>query len=665
MRPTKIQWALFAAAGALTAAILLTFERRPRATSHPAPMKVSMSAPSGAGQPTSLLSGFDFAETEAGKTKYRIHADRTVGFAQGAGLPSSWYGLEKVSMTIFTDSGEPVSVKSDRADYDPRSKAMHLSENVVLSDPAGASVRTARMNFDPRESRVVSPGAVQFSRGGMIGNASSAVYSLNSRELSLSGPVTASGLLQPGAPSGNFSAGNAVYRRDSSEIVFGGQVRGIRGAESFTSERLTLHLSSEGKVTEAIASGAVSGVVSARTPANPAAQQFFFGNDARMVFDDQSRLTSMDLTGTPARIESPGQGAGASSRRVMAPRLQLRFSADQLSSGQTFGNTIVETDGRDSQGRAVHETATGERMEADFDSNGEISSARFDGDVRINGPQGAGRAPRARFDSGKNQTTLLGDDQQDAQILSSRGTIVARRIEVDSHASTIRATGRARAYLKPGEQNASVPKYLSSSKLPTRGKADEILLEDREKRAHLTGSAALWQGDNALFGDRLDLADSDRSARAEGRVRAVSRSGHAAKARPSVSTITSERMHYEDTKKTAMFEGHVVATRDKQVARGDTGEARFNENDQIDRTVLSGHARFRDDATGRTGEGDRLVDEPLAGVTVLSGEPAVAEDGQGNRVRGAVLTFRKESGTVEVKAKEGEKIETVYQTHGR
>ncbi len=128
-------------------------------------------------------------------------------------------------------------------------------------------------------------------------------------------------------------------------------------------------------------------------------------------------------------------------------------------------------------------------------------------------------------------------------------------------------------------------------------------------------------------------------------------------------------MKYEETGRLARFENHVVAHRGPQIALGDSAESHFNAQNQIERTIVTGHANFSDSATGRRGTGDRAEDEPLTGVTTLFGEPAVAHDALGNRIAGAVLTFRKDSGSVEATAKDGQKIESTYQTksppHGR
>jgi len=128
--------------------------------------------------------------------------------------------------------------------------------------------------------------------------------------------------------------------------------------------------------------------------------------------------------------------------------------------------------------------------------------------------------------------------------------------------------------------------------------------------------------------------------------------------------VSAKTMRWTDATRTAAFEGGVVARRGTQTARGERGECRMDASGRVERTVLEDAVTLEDPSTGRRGSGTRAVDDPAAGVTNLAGEPAVAQDAQGNRIQGSVLTFRKESGSVEVKAKDGGRVESVYQTHG-
>jgi LPS export ABC transporter protein LptC len=628
VRTTPAQKGILAAAAALAIALFISFRRVPHASSQPAPPAAALVAPEGSGHATTVLSGFDYAETSSGRPKFRVHADRTVGFAQGAGLPSTWYGLEAVSLTLFTDEGEPFEVKSDRADYDPRTKAMHLMGNVRMTDASGTNLRTAKVDYDPSRNMVLVPEPIEMLRGGIRSHASSAVYDAVSRELALAGPVTAEGTAGlPGAPSSPFSSlrsDRGLYRRTAGEIDLMGHVEGARGIDRFTSDSLRLHVTAANQIDRATAEGSVSGSV-ANTPGQP--PQLFSATRASLDFSAAGKLERIVLS----------------------------------------GGARMERDGRNAKGEAVRETIQSDSADALFAAAGTIDSARFIGNVVATSPEAIAHAPSAVYAASENRLTFLAEADRDAEVLQPRGKVVARRIDLLSGSSRLIAIGSARAFLKPSSENRGLPEFLSSSKKPTRAKAERIELDNAARTASFVGGVAIWQEANALFGDKVEMFDENRSASADGHVRAVAHSAAApgeSKA-PPLTTITAERMRYQDSSRTARFESQVLATRGEQAAHGDAAESRFNAKNQVERTVLSGHVKFSDPATGRSGIGDRAEDEPLAGVTTLYGDPAVAQDARGNRITAAVLTFRKDSGSVEAKAKDGQKIESIYQTKGQ
>ena len=64
--------------------------------------------------------GFDYTETVNGKPLFRIQSERTVGFGPAAGLVPNAYALEQVSLTLYPEQGQPVTVHAEKAQYDRR-----------------------------------------------------------------------------------------------------------------------------------------------------------------------------------------------------------------------------------------------------------------------------------------------------------------------------------------------------------------------------------------------------------------------------------------------------------------------------------------------------------------------------------------------------------------
>jgi lipopolysaccharide transport protein LptA len=658
MKLTRLQRILLILAAALAISLAATFRRVPRPARESAPSSASAQGPAGAGQPTTLLSGFDYSESSAGKTRFTVHADRTVGFAQGAGLPSTWYRLERVALTLYSENAQPLSIRSDSADYDPRTKAMNLTGHVVARDVQGTEVRSAIVQFDPNRRQLTIPGVIQFFRGAISGRAASATYGTENRVLLMAGPITASGA-GPYAPFDTIRADAGEYRAADAKMTFTGHVQGSRSTDTLACDRVVLHLTPDDRVDSAVASGDVAGTIT-----SGGAHEDYSAAEARSTFGVGGKVSQVVLSGTPATIVAPAQPTQPV-RKLIAPRILLGFADGRLSTADAQGRPRLERTVPGNSGEPFDESITSDTAHAVIAPDGALSTAQFDGEVVGVTSEGRSRSPSALYSADTDVTVLSAIGEQDAELDAARGKVVARKIEIDGKSGVITATGEARAFLRPGSGNASMPSFVASSKQPTRGKARRIVLDDRRRTATFTGDAALWQEENALLADAIELRDADKTARAEGHVRLSGRSAAARAASVEKTSVTASKMHYDDMAKTAVFEDSVIATRDAQTAKGDRAEVRFDSDNRVERTVLDGHVTFEDRATGRHGAGTRVVDEPKAGVTNLAGDPAVAHDGQGSRVEGAVLTFRKESGSVEVKAKAGGRIESIYQTHGR
>jgi hypothetical protein len=77
----------------------LFFRPGQRPTSHQRPREVgNVSADGEAGQPTTVLSGFDYTESVGEKRLFRIKSERTVGLGAGAGLPPNFYFIDTASI---------------------------------------------------------------------------------------------------------------------------------------------------------------------------------------------------------------------------------------------------------------------------------------------------------------------------------------------------------------------------------------------------------------------------------------------------------------------------------------------------------------------------------------------------------------------------------------
>jgi LPS export ABC transporter protein LptC len=662
--------------------ILLGISFRPgRRPSAGSPRKEALPAVSAdAGQATTVLKGFDYTETVKGKPLFHIQSERTVGYGPAAGLLPNLYALEKVTLTLYPETGAPVTVNADRATYDHRTNEAHLTGNVRWLDGKGALGETEKMDFQPSTRQLLAPSAVRLSKGTFALTARSGVYDLPAREARLEGPVRGAGTGEGTGGLSSLAADSAVYRRDENLIELSGSVSGgSADGNRVEADRLVLKTEAEtnrldwaraeGHVRGKIASGAVpvpgaAGKGAARPP------QEYSGERAGLLFAADGSVRTLSLSGSPAAVDEPA-------RKIRAASIEVTLEAGRARSAKADGSVHIETE--DSRADAAHATMA-------LSPAGEMETAELTGAVRMTGQNRTASADRAVEVASRGVWILTatpggaGASGSSATAEGEGSRISAARIEIDEKRKGLRADGAVRATLTPREGGRGAASPVGDSSKPTFGKADRMTLDDATKVATLSGNATLWQGASSVNGNDITLNDAERTLVAVGSTRTVfapapaaagSGTGASGKERerhPSV--VTARRLIYREMEKekaapgpaTATFDGSVAVTSADWRATANEATAFIGADRQLDRVVLTGDVTLLDTRAGRTGKAERATDFPREGKTILEGSPASVVDREGNRVAGASLTISKRGGSVEVTAPEGGRTETIHKT---
>jgi len=598
----------------------------------------SVRVPSGVpdGQPTTLLQGFDYTESVGEKPLFRIRSERTIGFGSGAGLPPNWYALEKVSLTIYPETGAPVTVLADRAQYDDRTKAAVLSE-------------TEKLEFDPSKRTLRAPTNLHFTRGTFDVRAASGAYDVRTRKLALLGPIRGSGTGQGSGGLSSIAADSGEYRREEAVIELAGNVSATSAkGDTLSCGRLLMRLSPENNRPEwARAFSKVRGTL-APTAAGAAAREYSAA-EAALFFDPSGEVRSIHLTGNPAAVTEPN-------RQLTALSVDLDIAGGRPVSARANGDVRLRSD---------RGNAEALRASASFAPGGDFQTLELEGDVHLEGEGRTGRADRVVDLPDRGVWLLTGTPERPATVEEDGSRVSASRIEIDRNRKTLRAEGSARAVFVPAKDRpATGAAFLGDPSRPTYGKAEKIVLDQGTRLASLSGAASLWQDSSSLFADDITLNDAEKSAAAVGKVRVVlTRAGAAAgSAREEPTVVTARRLLYRESEASAIFEDAVTVTRGVWRATGDRGIAFFAKDRKLERVELSGGVALADRATGRTGAADRAVDYPNEGRTVLNGSPARVSDAEGNRVAGSTLTITGRGKNVLVTAPEGGRTETIHKT---
>ena len=75
---------------------------------------------------------------------------------------SELYAGEGVTLTLYPETGSPVTVESERAEYDSRAQRATLEGNVRWSDGKGALAETGRVTFESAARLLQAPGPIHF-----------------------------------------------------------------------------------------------------------------------------------------------------------------------------------------------------------------------------------------------------------------------------------------------------------------------------------------------------------------------------------------------------------------------------------------------------------------------------------------------------------------------
>jgi len=624
-------------------------------------------APEASGQATTLLEGFDFTESLKGKPLMRIQADRTIGYGPAAGLAPNLYAGEKVQLTVYPDDGPPVTVHSERAKYDERTRESRLSGNVRWTDKDGGLAETEEIVFRPRTRMLEAPTRVHFTQGTTSLTAPSARYDIAERVMHFGGPVEASGT---GADSGGLSrmtARQGLYRRDSGSVELEFVTGESHSGDRIAADRLVLQMAAEGgRPSWARFSGNVRGVLAADGPrvapagsagaassVTPAPRERLYSGDVGTVtFDSEGQTKSVKLEGAPAMLSE-------AERRLTAKRIDI---------GLENGRAVTASATDEVKLDSANGHAEAARGTLGFAPDGTAQNAVLEGGVRMESDGRAGDAEKVVELTARRLWQLTGGARQAARVQSGGSRLSADVIEIDRDGQIVRGQGRARAVFTPDAQKkVRMTGFVGDPKKPTYGKADLIVLEDSRRQGSLSGSASLWQDDSSLFADDIALDDTERTVRASGNVRTVMAPAPApakpagAEVRPA-SVITSKHLLYRDSDRSARFEGGVAVTRGGWRASGGESTAWLDKDGQVESVEISGQVRMSDRATGRSATADKALDSPKIEKTVLWGSPARVTDAAGSQVAGAVLTIADRGRSVEITAPEGGKTETIHRT---
>jgi lipopolysaccharide export system protein LptA len=344
------------------------------------------------------------------------------------------------------------------------------------------------------------------------------------------------------------------------------------------------------------------------------------GRLAVLATPDAVRAYESAVTGGPA---------GSGTKTVSADRSRFTFQADgkSLDVGVLDGN-VVYTDGTR---------------------------------VKLTAPHGTLR--------GADKTAVFsGDDAHLVSYQDPQGSLTATNVAYDQAADRLDASGRVRA-MYGGERKVELLGGGGSSQ-PLYSESATLRMEKPTQKLTLTGAVRAWQGENVLRSARLELDDAQRILRAEGDVHAFFRRKQmqpaADKAKGTSDTVNAsgDFLTYREADRFVRIDGKANIVSGVWTISSNATDIRLANDRTVEYAEARGDVRLEDRELHRRGEGKKATWRPGTDLVTLDGAPAVAVDGKGNRLTGAVLTFRQGRSRVDVESSDAVGSEAVLKPEG-
>jgi len=558
-------------------------------------------------------------------------------------------------MEVEREDGPPLLVRAATGSVEGPSgrRRLRLGGGVELLDE-GSRLRLhiPALELDEAAAQVRSSGQVVIETARWKGRADSVVYGLKGA------PTEFFGVAVEDRSGGRIRASRAVSRDRGRDVELVGAVRADTEGAELAAESLRLFRPDGDRLRRAVAEGAVSGSF---RPFRDS--QFRFGASLLEVeWDDSGRPWRLALRDR-AHVE---QGE----RRLAAPRIEAHAAPPGV------GYEIEAEGGVRAEDRSGSRPALvlAERLRARLGDKGNLEVAEAAGSVRLEGIEESAEAVRARFEFAPEgvRTTLEGEGLARARWSRQRLRLSAERILADGAGETVHAEGGVAATVLPGKTGGGKTRAsrLFSDREAVHFLAAELDASNSLARLVFSGDVRGWQADRNLSADRVELDQDTDTLVASGDVRLrLPRRGSRASGESGFFQVSSERLDYRGGEARAVFEGSVRSQQSEGWLEASRMEVKIRDDGpgDLEEIRASGAVRFEfrsrpgsEKPTLVTGEGDRAVYDPSAGVLDLYGERSPASiRGVGQTagtVAGRRLRYRMSDGSLEVDSGEADRV---------
>ena len=666
---------------------------------------------------------FTFSRTEQGRTLFTIEAERTT---ERAGKTTV---LEDVVVRIFGRRGERADeIRTARCEYDSEGTGKVVCPGevrVILRGqeggvaPGGIELTTSALQFDPNQGAAWTDEPVQFAFPDGSGEATGLRYQPEEPKARLEKEVRIR-VARSGEQPVTFHGARLEYFAAARAFELAPPLGGQAGSRTLLADRLRLEMSSDFRTRRLEALGNVRAEMAqdGRRFALRAAQaEAGYAADGSLEqlrasgtvelnsqsADSTQRLTCREAVfhfaarpGTLERVVASGaamlmlEGA-AGTRSLRAPELELRLQAGrrgQVLAASQRGTLSMSTP----NGEQLNVTA--DRVELEMEglarvraltASGSVETrsvrpgreprttrsrelrARFEPDGRpaaveqwgaFRAEAGAWKVEAGRADYDSASGTLRLREQPVAWDAASRTT--AALLELREEGNELRAEGAVRT-----TRQATATSGFGGSE-PVQLTAERMRALSQPGWSRYEGKARLWQGENRLAAEAIELFRSPQKLMGEGGVTGLFQAGHEGEggSKKRAVEIRAMRVSYLAAERQGVFEGEVRAQGEFGVLSAPRLEVRLApQGGRLESARASGGVRLQQTGLPAGEAGWQATSEaadyqPEPPVVVLSGGTPTLLDPRHGSTRGARLTLFLADDTISIDSAEGARTVT-------
>ncbi len=590
-----------------------------------------------------VSTGFEVTRTREGAPEITVRADRLLG------LRGDVYLLQEPTLEIHHEGQQPSIVEGRKGTFDMdrgvgtvEGEAHAILRNKLVVDSESLDYHDG----GPVDAR----GNVRFRRGALEGESEELHYDPAGEVVVLQQKVRVQGRRESGHESWTLETEWLRYFSQQGRVQTRSFVL-VSDEGTLSGDRLELELGEvEGDLRHLVSIGAAVLRVPVQRGEGPASIRIMTGDRIEIEPPD-------DDAEEPRRILSRGNAhlfqEGGSAQHLRAERIEWQRGS-AMDSGPARAGEVSRIDAR---GDVILDLETAEgashlttsRLEAWLDADGAVQRGTAFEPVRYEGPEGTARCREMDFADGGDRLLLRSESGPAAVMEIPEGRIVARRLDLSRSRGELTATIDVQTL-----HTGAAGEGLFQSDEPLHGTADKVVALRREGRIHYEGAARLWQADNLLQADTIEILQDSGVLEAEGQVSTRSVVPEEDGSGQRLVLGSAEHLLFRDHDKTAVYSRKARLLWGSDEVEAEQIHVSLGEDRKVRRVQAEGDVRLR--SPGRHATGHRLDYDVVGGEAILHGGDrlAIAQNLENQQVvKGQSLTMDLSGGTINLQSGPG------------